>query len=493
MSIFRDLKGLASKSVVYGLGSVLLRSISLFLLPLYTRYLTPADYGITGVVAAITSVLGFVMTLGLNGALTRFHFSAATEEDRKANNGTIMMTMIGFAVLLALLLDFSGSHLTSFGLSRIPFHPYIRIAIWTAVFNMLVLFPQITFQVREKPMQYVAVSVTGVLVTIACLVWFVAFRREGALGYLKGNLYAAMILAVPYLWITARHAVLAFRRTMFIAALGYALPLVPHQLGGWLLDVSDRLILERYTPLPDVGLYSLGYQFGLIMYIGAMSINQAWIPFFFRRVEQKGDAAKPEIAGLVTYFALALCLMALAIASLSQEALAVLVTPPFRRAYSVVPWITAAYLCCGLYFIPGNFVFVTKRTRLVPIPTFVAGIVNIAANLFLVPRYGMMAACWTTFGSFVLMLVMFWAIARRVYPFPYEYARLAAILCMTVVLFVIARSLSFPWIAVQIALKILIVIALPCLLFLFLASEQEHAAVSRMFGRIAGERPQPER
>lgn len=83
-----DVKSLAGKSIIYGVGGILLKALSFFLLPLYTRHLTPSDYGIIGVTTAISTVLGILFPSSLHGALLRFYFITTYAHERRRNAGT---------------------------------------------------------------------------------------------------------------------------------------------------------------------------------------------------------------------------------------------------------------------------------------------------------------------------------------------------------------------------------------------------------------------
>lgn len=420
-----DVKGLAGKSVIYGFGSVLLKGVSFLLLPLYTRYLTPADYGIIGVATTLTVILNILFPLGLNGALARFYFSASTDVDRRANSGTIWLGIILLAGILATALDLFGAQLFASLFREVPFDPYIRLSIWTAFFSVFGLVPLNLLQLRERPGLYVMLNAAGTLLTIGLIVWLVVGQRLGAFGYLLGVFIGAAVLAVPYLVLTLRTVLARLRWPILRQALMYSLPLVPHGLASWVLDLSDRAILEHYVSLSELGLYSLGYQLGTLMSIVASAVNSAWVPFIFKTDEQHGEAAKDRVARLTTYYALFLTSVALVLSLFATDIFAVMTTPAFQSADRIMPWVVWGGLCGGLYYIPINFLFVKSKTWYVPLVTVTAGAVNIALNFMLVPQFGIIAAAWATLIGYGVMLGLAWLLAQRVYPMSYEYGRLA--------------------------------------------------------------------
>lgn len=437
------LRRLAGASVTYGLGSVLSRGLAFLLLPVYTRHLTDADYGIVAVTATVSSVLGVVYPLGLQSAVWRLNVAAAGDEERRAVNGTVWIASLVAAAVMALLLDQLGAPFFHALLPAVPFDPYIRLAIWTSLLAALGLVPLNMLQVQERPKAYVALSFGASLLTTAGIVLLVVFRNEGAIGYLRGALFGAVLAAPLYLAVGLRNVTVTVRRTVLVAALAYSLPLVPHALAGWLLELSHRAILSRFVPLGDVGVFAVGYQLGAALSIVISAFTSAWLPILFRELAKEDPAADRELARLATYFVAVFLFMAGGWALVAPHAITWLLAPAYAGAWRVTQIVVAAYGLNALYILPIGLMLWRKTTWLVPVVTVAAGSANVALNLLLVPRFGATAAAWNTLAGYGVMLLLAWLLARRQYPFPYEYGRLARIVVIAAVLFVLA-SLAAP-------------------------------------------------
>ena len=423
-SLSADFRRIASGSVIYGLGSVLLRGLGFFLLPLYTRYLTPADYGVLAITTSVTAVLSVVYPLGLHGAVTRLYFETSEPGERRERVGVIWMTMLGLGLGMTLVLQVAGGWIFDRLFVDVPFAPYGMLATWTAFASLLGFMPLMLLQIEERSRLYVAATGVTTLVTAAAIIWLVVANRLGATGYLIGTLVGAAVMGVPFLVMTWRSVHVVPRWDIMRSALRYGLPLVPHGLASWTLELSDRAILQRFVSLTQLGLYSLAYQFGTIMNILASAINNAWIPFVFRRVNEQGDVAKPALARLATYFAFALVWIGLGLSLLVEDAIALLTAPPFHAAARFAPWIIFGCMFQSLYFVPGNFILARGRTSRIALVTLVSGAVNVTLILLLAPQYGAIAAAWSTFAAYLLMLVLAWVFGQQAYTVPYEYVRL---------------------------------------------------------------------
>jgi O-antigen/teichoic acid export membrane protein len=436
------LRRLAGASVVYGLGSVLTRGIAFLLLPLYTRHLSPTDYGIVAVTATVASVLGVIYPLGLQGAVARFYFATQDEAERRATNGTLWIASIAIAGAITLLLDRFGAFLFRASIPAVPFDPYIRLAIWTAFLTILGLVPLNVLQVQERPRAYVALSFGASLLTTSGIVMLVVWRNEGAYGYLRGGLFGGVAAALPYLVMAFRTVTPVVRWGILRAALEYSLPLVPHALAGWVLELSDRAILSRFVTLGEVGVYAIGYQLGAAMGIIVSAFTSAWVPILFRGLAKQDPAADRELSRLATYFIFVFSFLAVGWALLSPHVIQWLLASRYAEAYRVTQIVIAAYVLNALYIIPVGLLFWKKTTWLVPLVTLGGGIVNVVLNLWLVPRVGTMAAAWDTLIGYGVMLALAWNFGRWQQPFPYEYGQLARIVGLGVAVFIAGTWLA---------------------------------------------------
>jgi O-antigen/teichoic acid export membrane protein len=431
------IKQLAKASATYGLGSVLVRALTFLLLPVYTRHLAPADYGIIAVAVTIASILGAIMPIGLHGAVARFYYQVETDAERRRVNGTLWLAVAASALVMSLLLDLIGAPVFRVLVPNVPFHPYLRLAIWTACLTSLGLVPLAMLQVQERARLYVVLSTGSAAATLALVAYLVVFRGWGARGYLIGGLCGAALAAVAYVVVALRIITPGIDLAHLRAALIYSVPLVPHAIASWVLELSDRAVLARFVPLSDVGVYSLGYQLGAAVGLLTAAFTSAWVPVLFRGLAKNDPAVDRELSRLGTYFVVGLVFCCLGSALLAEPVLGYVLAPAYHDAYRVTLWIVGAYVLGGLYILPIGLLFWQKTTWLIPLITVTAGSVNVALNLLFVPRFGYMTAAWSTLVSNAVMLLMAWQLARRRYAFPYEYRRMGLTLASALGLFII--------------------------------------------------------
>ncbi len=418
-------KVLGGQSIIYGLGGVLPKAIGFFLIPLYTRYLTPADYGILALTTTISSILVILYEVGLSGAVTRFYYDYLDQpKEMRAYYGTVWVFLTAFSFALSLLLTWRGNEIFTLLFNEIEFYPYGLLTVWISFFTTASVIPLMLFRVREQAPYYVVMTVGRFLVMTLAIIYFVAILFQGAYGSLRGQLLAGMLFFAPFTYITIRNSSITLRKKMLAATLQFSLPLVPHQLSGWVLSVSDRILLERYVSLDQLGLYSLGYRMAMILDLLLLSINMAWAPYFFRVASTEEDAPH-TIARIMTYFTVLMLVFSLPVALLSQDLIEIMAAPAFWDAYMVVPVVVLAFIAHGFYFMLVNQLFYAKATRRLALYTLSAAVVNILLNILLMPRYGIMAAAWNTVIGYSLLTILVYFDSRRVYPIPIEYRRIA--------------------------------------------------------------------
>ena len=208
----------------------------------------------------------------------------------------------------------------------------------------------------------------------------------------------------------------------------------------------------------------------------SVAIGNAWMPFMFKRVAKEGQAAESRLSRLATYYILTICAASVGLCLFARDAIFLLTAEPFHPAYLVVPVIVIGYLWNGLYLLPLNFLFLKSKTAWIPLGTVAAGLVNVAMNFALVPHYGIMAAAWATFVAFLVMFILVFMLAHRVYPFPYEYRRIARIFGTTGLVICIGLSVNLSLYA-DILLKALLFMTFPLILLLsgFLSADERAA------------------
>lgn len=459
-----DVRRFVGGSILYTIGTFGVKLIPFLLLPLYTRYLPPSDFGLIALASAVSSVLLVLVTLGLHGSVTYLFFRAKTDAERRRDIGTVWTGLMVSALLLCLGMDLIGSRAAVLLFRDIPYDPYLRLAIGIAFFSAFSLVPLSLAQVTERPLRYVAFSLAGALLTAIFVVWQIVLVRADATGYLLGMLLAGIVMAVPYTVMVVKSIRPCLHVPTLRFALIYSLPLVPHGVAGWLLELSDRVILERFVSLNQLGIYAFGYTLSSAVYFVAAA-NNAWTPIMFRRVTERGDDARYTIAVFTTYYFVLVIWIGLGLALLADVVVALLAAKAYATAAELMPWIIGGMIFHSLYLLPAGVLFLRRRTGPIALATISAGLLNVIANLVLVPVYGVIGAALATFFSYFAMAVFVWIMANRAFPVAYEYGRLLTAAMAAIVLFFLGAQFVPESLIVETTSKVGLWLVFPVLLW----------------------------
>lgn len=436
--MLKEVKRVFKDTVIYGLGSLLPKAAGIILVPIYTRFLLPADYGIISLAAMITTMVSNAMMLGQQGSLL-LYLRQLENEGEKDSAGALIFSAVGFvliagASILGVLL-LIGPIATPYLVNqpRFTFDPYMQLALLTAFLTLPFGLMQAVNRSRGQAATHTSLQLASFVLNTAVTIYFVVALRQGAYGSLKGNFGAALLLAPVTLFLLGRNMRFDFSGEWLKRSLVFGLPLVPHFFAGWMLTFSDRWILGHYRTLEEVGLYSLAYNLSMVLNMVVMAINTAWSPVYYDLAGSEDGISK--LPRLTTVYAAAVTLVGMGYLLFSRELLLLLATPRYYNAAPLVPVIVAGYFAFALYAVMSIGIFYAKKTKLVPLISGAAAAVNIGLNLLLVPRYGMWAAAWMTLVAYSIMAGAARYFNGKLFPGRLEDARIVKLIAIFILVF----------------------------------------------------------
>jgi O-antigen/teichoic acid export membrane protein len=434
-------------STVYGLSNLGIRGLNFLLLPVYTRFLSPADYGIIALAETLAVLLATVVGMGFDASIQRLYFRHVGNPE--AVSGYVGSTLrfaalmeTGF-ILLVLTVGPWVQHAIFRG-SSVPFR-YVAMAVITAAAVQLFTYRLVLYQAERRPWPYAVLSFLSFGLTASFSIALVVFAGRGVMGMLGGKLIAALLCLVVGIFLTrhALHSRFHWRYVRETMAMG--VPLVPHLLMALGLITADRFILAHYRDLREVGLYAIAYTLGMIMSLITMSLNQAWAPMYYD-MARKGEEGRQVLSKMCSGLIIALTTVACFGALIAQGFVDRFIDHRYVSAGRVVPWIIGAYLAHSLFTFFSLAAMQAGRTKLIMGGSFVALVVNTVLNFALIPHWGMYGAAYATLIAYVIEAMVMYALAQRAYRLRYDLPRtLAAMGVFTAVLAVTQVQWSSPF------------------------------------------------
>ena len=432
------LRRLATTGAAYTASSVISKLIAVALLPLYTRYLSPEDYGAAEVLIVGVIATSIVIRLGIIEALLRFYYERDEDSDEVVRTGFASLfwtATAGLAIALPLagpiselLLDRSDPEL-------------MRVAIFGLWVFTMYEFLLALFRLDERAKAFLIFTVSNVLVTIPATVWLVVVEEEGARGLLLGQ-YGTGAAFLAALLITQR------RRLALIPDFGllrrmlrFGFPTMPAELSLYSLNFIDRVMLVRLAGLADAGLYALSVKFAQAVNVFVKGFQLAWPPLAYSIRDD--DEAKRAYAVIVTWFVVVCTFFVTGMWLLSRWIVRTLAAPEFFESYEAIGLVSTGVMLYALYLVLVVVLGRTGRTEF-NFPATAAGTVaNIGLNLLLIPELGIVGAGVSLVASYAVVLVFMYFFTQRLFRVPYEWLRLGQAALLAAVL-VVAGELLLP-------------------------------------------------
>jgi O-antigen/teichoic acid export membrane protein len=416
------LKRLVSSLAAYQLADVVSKFIAVILLPVYTRYIDPAGYGVVELLANGVILISILVRFGIIEAFLRFYFSDEDQERRDALARRSIAVLVVTTTLASIPLVIFAVPLSKVVLG---YHdPAIfRIAVlglWSFT-NLELAYALL--RVDERLRLYAIASLTNVLLTVGASLVLVVGLGDGARGLLLGN-YGATTVILIALWFALRHRLRPRRAAVqkMGELMRFGLPTVPAEASVYLLSIVDRYYIFHHRSASMAGLYSIAVKLaGAVAFI-VRAFQYAWPPLAY---SVSDDAEASRLYGLVTtYYLLVSGLVVAGLTLLGRWVLRLLAAPSFFDAYKALPWVALGWAMYGLWVI---FLVIAGRAK-VTTRNFPASLAGLAANvvllLLLVGPLGIAGAGIALCGAYVVMLGFMHALTRRAFPVSFEWLRL---------------------------------------------------------------------
>ena len=419
MSIYRDL---LKHSSIYGIGQILSRIASILLLPLYTHFLRPADYGVIAVVDVVAGLLAILIGAGMAMAVNRFHFESETPEEqgRVWGTGLVFVSLTATVIVLPCWLARDAIAHLALGPETTEGPGYVALALMTVWFTCVGELPDTYVRVRKWSGLYVGLSLFRLLLNIALNVSFLTIWGLGVKAVLLGNLITGgAMTAILCGVLAAQERRWAVDMVLMRRLLAFGAPLIATALLASVMHQADRYLLRLFLNMHQVGLYSLAYQIGQgVTTLCLLPFSAIWSVVMYE-IAARPDA-KQVFAQVFEYFVYGLALVLFAASLFAEPVLSMLTAPDYIEAAGLIPVICLAYLFFSLHEHFRVPVLLAKRTlNLIPVYV-VAAILNVVSNLVLIPRLGAAGAAWSsvvTFGAFSFFgLYRYRRVDRYSYP-----------------------------------------------------------------------------
>ena len=459
-----ELKKFLKHSFIYGTGALLSKIVGFLMIPLYTRYLTTSDYGVLELLDLTSTIVSIFISMRIGSAVIRFYYDSIDELEQKKVVSTAYMATFVSALLVILFSQIFSIRLSSLIFDTNVYDKYFKLVFMATALSLISSVPEAYLMARKQSIFYTIISLMTLSSYLIFNIYFIVFLKMGILGILYSSVITKIFNSSVLSFYCITKNSLFFSFTKFKSMLKFSLPLIPANVGTFILNYADRFILQKLATTAEVGIYALGYKFGYMLPVLVMGpINMIWVPQMFE-LASKSD--KKTIEKMFTYIMLILIFCGLGLILLTKDAIRIMATPPFYPAYKVVSFVVLGYIFRGMASFFWDGIMIAKKTIYIGISVFISALSNILLNILLIPQFRAMGAAYSTAISFFIMFVLIFYFCQRVYSIKCEWGRISKIAVVSLFIFFLNQLIVLHPVLLSLLFKTFLLTSFPFLLYL---------------------------
>ncbi|MFT3837807.1 MAG: oligosaccharide flippase family protein [Myxococcaceae bacterium] len=414
----------------YGLGRILPQVVGFLLVPVYTAYLSPEDYGVLDMLTSFGSMLFILMRLGVGGAVTRFYYDHKEGPDLRN-----LITTVGWFQVFASL------GIGAIAIAAWPIYaPKTLPGIALLPLGALVVVTQVLagnsdiqrrlIQAREQSAYSAKLSLANATVQIVLAIVFIVGFKMSVLGMLLSFHVAGVLFFIQAIAYLKPDLSGRYDRSMMRPALLYAVGILPSQLIGELSPVATRALLANVDGVYDVGVLAIATKFASPLAIVVSAFATAYLPIYFAARKDPTEENVQRIAGIARTVWIGFLIFGVGVALMGPPAIRILTPERFHAAAPLVPVVAAFQVVQIFYTLASPEIFYSQRTWLVPLISLANAAVTVGLTVLWVKPYGAAGVSWATTCGLLVSSGLAAATARRMVKVPYRWKRAAV---MTVI------------------------------------------------------------
>lgn len=445
---------------------MLTKLIGIFLVPLYTRLLTPADYGSLNLVNSTFYFIIVLAIFSLDSAAARWYYDTENIDDRKSTISSWFWFQLATSVILCLLIIALSPWLSDLILHEDKPRLFIIPALGLLA-NILPGMVTNWLRFQRKAVHTVIFTASNILINIGLNIYFVLILKWGVMGILSALLISNSIASL-YVLILMRSWILPhyFNKERLLLMLKYALPLIPTSVAFWILNSSSTFIIEYYHGKHEVGLYSIGAMVATAVTMVVGSFAMAWGPFAFSIIDK--PEAKNTYSMVLTIYSMLMTFIALGVALFAREGLLLFTTKEYQSAFIVAGILAFNGIIYGYAYIATIGSSIMKDNKPLAFSVLMAACITGILYFLLVPHFKKEGAALSTALGYLVVPVYVFYKSQKAWFIPYKFLVSILVVVSGILFYALGLYAEQGILVYDIILKILILFAYLILLaFLF--------------------------
>ena len=411
---------LIKHTATYFISNVINAAIPLILLPVLTRYLTPAEYGEVGMFQTLLIALGVFTGVGVVGASGRKYYDEnVTNQEIKLFVATCMQVLLFCSFIVFLFMYLLREQFSVWlGIDT----KWILLAVLLSALSMIIRIRLEQWQIRQQSRMYGALQISQSLLNMMLSLFLVVALLQGVNGRILAQGVAILLTSISALFLLKRDGLLCifvWKPKFIIEIFSFGFPLIPHVAGYFLLTSFDRYVITNELGLAETGVYMVAVQMTAAMALLFDAINNAYVPWLFDRLKRDCLSEKRQIVRYTYIWFFIIIMGAGTVFAFGSVFVVWIAGQKYAQASEVIGWLALGQGFGGMYLMVTNYIFYSKRTGMLSVATISSGLINIALLYILVRNYGIKGAAIAFCMSMLIRFLLVWWIANRQHPMPW--------------------------------------------------------------------------
>ncbi len=404
-----------SHGKIYLAGNILRRSVSFIMLPIYTRFLTPSDYGTIELLSMTLDFVAIILGLRIGEAIFRYYTDYETKNDKNE--------VISTALWLVAIVNTVGVLLLVVGVKPISIMVFgnagqvrnLLLFSLTLLMQGFIGIPMTYIRAQQRPWLFVIFSTIKLALQLGLNILFVVYMKLHVEGVIYSAIISSLFMGGLLGFYTLNNCGIRFSRQKARRLISFSLPMIATGLIAFYITFGDRYFLRVYGGgLNEVGVYSLGYKFGfLLMFLAVTPFASIWDSEKYNIA--KKETAKEEFQQIFIIYSTVVILICMCISLYIKDLLHLMSAPAFWDAAQIVPIVLGAYLANALSQYVNLGILLRHKTIEITYGTLIAASVISIGYFLLIPRYGGMGAALATLLAFASRTIWVYWRAKRLY------------------------------------------------------------------------------
>ncbi|MBI5180240.1 MAG: oligosaccharide flippase family protein [Nitrospirae bacterium] len=475
----QEILQLSKHTMIYGVASIIGRAVSFIMLPVYTRYLTPADYGVLELLSMTIDIIAMIAGIGITSTVFKYYSEYENIEEKNDVISTAIIMLIILSSITATLGFIFSNKLSQLVFGQIDNANYFMLFFIIYFLQSVNIIPLMFIRAMQNSKLFISISLIKLFMAVFFNICFLVLLKMGVTGILYSTLLADFIVGLYLVIHTFRR--IGFRFSIYkskkMVKFGY--PFIFASLSSFVITYSDRYFLNVYSTLTIVGVYSLAYKFGFLMgYLTVGPFLQIWETQRFEIAKQ--DSALPIFKKVFLYLNILIISLSLIISLFVKDILTIMSAPSYHEAYKIVPIIIVAYILQAWTFYCNLGIYIKGRSKYMAIAYIISAISVTIFNFIFIPKYGAYGAAWATVAAFFILFFLTNIFSQRFFYIDYGWSKQLQMFILAVLIYLLSAAVEIQQIVISIGKNTILLLLFGILIYRFFLNEYEKSIIMQL-------------